>query len=269
MGTAGTAGRVCAPAQCNGRDDDCDGQTIIVFTGNAGSALDALGVLCGVVQVREDRTSEKFKYSVAVTPSMEFPSVGGDGGTQHLIESLLLCGPDEVVVAAKMATEPPGGACPNNGCAAAATGNVLGCEALYGLAVSCARYNIVGIPGAFKLAVAGTPIASATAGGTGRAGAPADTPAFPCLPTGMVRQANGAHRGAGRPGASARARAWSVNRAVMTTAVLGHSELYSLVPRTASGRSSLEMTRNPHLANSGAAEDKAFKLLVSARQSLM
>jgi hypothetical protein len=172
--------------------DACpDGQVVIGFTGNAGAGLDAVGVRCGTVQVREDRTSNPFTYSVAVTPGLDFTPVGGDGGTQHLIDSLLLCGPDEVVVSVTSKTEPTGGTCPNKGCTADSA-NALGCPVVYGFAVSCARFNIAGTPGAFKLAVAATPVTSSNAGGSGRGTPPADTPVFSCLPTGMLRQATGA-----------------------------------------------------------------------------
>ncbi|MFL5305076.1 MAG: hypothetical protein ACJ8F1_07670 [Polyangia bacterium] len=173
--------------------DACpDGQAVIGFTGSAGSGLDAVGVRCGALQVREDRTSEPFKYSVAVSPGIDFAPVGGDGGTQNLIDSLLLCGPDEVVVSMTLRTEPATSTCPNKGCTADTSVSAVGCPVVYGMAVSCARYNIVGTPGAFKLAVAATPITSANAGGSGRATPVADTPVFSCLPTGMLRQATGA-----------------------------------------------------------------------------
>jgi len=172
--------------------DACpDGQAVVGFIGSAGSGLDALGVRCGALQVHEDRTSEPFKYSVTVTPGLDFAPVGGPGGTQHLVDSLLLCGPDEVVVSVTLKTEPASSTCPNKGCTAD-TGNAAGCPVVYGLAVSCAHYNIVGTPGAFKLAVAATPVTSANAGGNGRATPAADMPVFSCLPTGMLRQATGA-----------------------------------------------------------------------------
>lgn len=189
--TSPVFGGVTYPKDMKFADACPDGQAVIGFIGNAGSGLDALGVRCGALQVHEDRTSEPFKYSVTVSPGLDFAPVGGPGGTQHLVDSLLLCGPDEVVVSVNLKTEPAGGTCPNNGCTTD-TGNALGCPVVYGMAVSCARYNVVGTPGAFKLAVAATPVTSASAGGNGRATPAADMPVFSCLPTGMLRQATGA-----------------------------------------------------------------------------
>jgi hypothetical protein len=176
-----------------GFTDACpDGQAIIGLTGNAGAGLDAMGVQCGVVQVREDRTSDPFKYSIAVTAGFSFPPAGGGGGSQHLIDSLLLCGPDEVVAAVTATTDPVVN-CPNNGCPATKTGDAFGCAVVYGVAVSCARYSIAGKPGAFKLAVAGTPVMSDRAGGGGRATPTPDMPTYSCAPTGMLRQVKGAY----------------------------------------------------------------------------
>lgn len=166
-----------------------DGQAIVGFIGNSASGLDALGVRCGTLQVREDRSSEPFSYSVAVAPGTDFAPVGGDGGSQHQIDSLLLCGPNEIVVSVTMTTEVPA-SCPANGCAED-TGNAHGCPAIYGMAVACARFNIAGSPGAFKLVRAGTPTMSARAGGGGRPSVPPMVTSFACSSTGVLRQING------------------------------------------------------------------------------
>jgi hypothetical protein len=169
--------------------DSCpEGQAIIGFTGSSGAGLDTLGVACGTLAVHEDRSSEPFSYRVAVTPGTSFAPVGGDGGSLNLIDSLLQCGPNEVVVSATMTTEPPGGACSTNGCPED-TGNALGCPTIYGMAVACARFNITGSPGAFKLTQASTPVMSGRAGGGGRAMPVAQVTSFAC-PGGM-RQIDG------------------------------------------------------------------------------
>jgi hypothetical protein len=170
--------------------DACpDGMAIVGFTGNSGQALDALGVRCGTLQVSEDRSVEPFKYHVAVGTGIDFPPTGGTLGTLNMIDSVLLCGTNEVVVSVTTTTEPPGGMCANNGCPDD-TGNAVGCPALYGLAVSCARYNITGTPGAFKLALASAPVVSMKAGGP--ASGETVVSSYACSATGVLRQASGA-----------------------------------------------------------------------------
>ena len=62
------------------------------------------------------------------------------------------------------------------------------------MAVSCARYDIVGTPGAFKLAVADDAHHQRERRWVpAELRPPADTPVFSCLPTGMLRQATGAY----------------------------------------------------------------------------
>ncbi len=78
--------------------DACpDGQVIIGLTGNAGSGLDAVGVNCGTLTVREDRSTTPYQYSVAVAAGMQYAPLGGTGGGQHALDNALLCGIDEVV----------------------------------------------------------------------------------------------------------------------------------------------------------------------------
>jgi hypothetical protein len=168
-----------------------DGQAVIGFLGNSGSALDAVGVSCGTLLVHEDRSTVPYRYSIDVTPAMQFAPVGGTGGGQNAISSALGCALDEVVTAVQTWSEPAGGACASNGCPMA-SGNAAGCPAVYGLAVSCTRYTISGQPGAFAVTVAAGPTASARVGGTGRAAAPATQAAFTCDGAGALNGAKGA-----------------------------------------------------------------------------
>jgi hypothetical protein len=173
--------------------DSCpDGQVIVGLTGNAGAALDAVGVNCGTLTIREDRSTTPYAYSVAVGAGMQYPPLGGTGGGQHVIDNALLCGLDEVVTAIQVSREPTGGACTTNGCPAGTT-SAAGCPALYGLGVSCAKLAIGGTPGAFTLGLAAAPTASAHVGGTGRTGVPGTLDTFSCPPAGVVRSAAGAY----------------------------------------------------------------------------
>jgi hypothetical protein len=173
--------------------DSCpDGQVIVGLTGNAGSALDAVGVNCGTLTIREDRSTTPYAYSVTVGPGMQYPPLGGTGGGQHVIDNALLCGLDEVVTTIQVSREPTGGACPTNGCPAGTT-SAAGCPALYGLGVSCAKLAIRGTPGAFTLGLAATPTTSAHVGGTGRTGVPGTVDTFSCPPAGVLRSATGAY----------------------------------------------------------------------------
>jgi hypothetical protein len=172
--------------------DACpDGQVITGLTGNAGSGLDAVGVNCGTVTVREDRSTTPYQYSVAVAAGMQYDPLGGTGGGQHAIDNALLCGIDEVVTSIQVSQEPAGGACATNGCPAGTT-SAPGCPTLYGLNVSCAKLAIRGTPGAFTLAYAATPTVSSHVGGTGRSGVPATVDTFSCAPAGAIRSADGA-----------------------------------------------------------------------------
>ena len=172
--------------------DTCpDGQVMTGFTGNAGSGLDSVGVNCGIVTVREDRSTTPYQYSVAVTPGMQYTPSGGTGGGQNALDSALLCGIDEVVTSIQVSHEPAGGACASNGCPSGTT-SAPGCPTLYGLNVSCAKLVIRGAPGAFTLAYAATPTLSAHGGGTGRSGVPATVDTFACAPAGVIRSAAGA-----------------------------------------------------------------------------
>jgi hypothetical protein len=172
--------------------DQCpDGQVITGLIGNAGSGLDSVGVNCGIVAVREDRSTTPYQYSVAVSPGMQYAPAGGTGGGQNALDSALLCGIDEVVTSIQVSHEPAGGACATNGCPSGTT-SAPGCPTLYGLNVSCAKLAIRGTPGAFTLAYAATPTLSAHAGGTGRSGVPAIVDTFACAPAGVIRSADGA-----------------------------------------------------------------------------
>jgi hypothetical protein len=172
--------------------DTCpDGQAIIGLTGNAGSGLDAVGVNCGTLTVREDRSVTPYRYSVAVAAGMEYAPEGGTGGGQNAIANALLCGIDEVVTSIQVTQEPAGGACATNGCPAGTT-SAPGCPTLYGLNVSCAKLSITGAPGAFTLAYAATPTLSAHVGGVGRSGVTGTISTFACSPAGVMRSAAGA-----------------------------------------------------------------------------
>jgi hypothetical protein len=172
--------------------DACpDGQVITGLTGNAGSGLDSVGVNCGTVTVREDRSTTPYQYSVAVAAGMQYDPLGGTGGGQHALDNALLCGIDEVVTSIQVSLEPAGGACATNGCPAGTT-SAPGCPTLYGLNVSCAKLAMRGTPGAFTLAYAATPTLSPHVGGTGRTGVPATVDTFSCAPAGAIRSANGA-----------------------------------------------------------------------------
>ncbi len=173
--------------------DPCpDGQVVVGLTGNAGSGLDAVGVNCGTLTVREDRSTTPYQYSVAVAAGMQYDPLGGTGGGQHAIDNALLCGIDEVVTSIQVSHEPAGGACATNGCPAGTT-SAPGCPTLYGLNVSCAKLAIRGTPGTFTLAYVATPVLSAHVGGTGRTGVPATVDAFACPPAGAIRSAAGAY----------------------------------------------------------------------------
>jgi hypothetical protein len=173
--------------------DTCpDGQVIVGLTGNAGSALDAIGVNCGTLTIREDRSTTPYAYSVAVGAGMQYAPLGGMGGGQNVIDNALLCGLDEVVTAIQVSREPTGGACATNGCPAGTT-SAVGCPALYGLSVSCAKLAIRGTTGAFTLGLAATPTTSAHVGGTGRTGVPATVDTFSCPPAGVLRSATGSY----------------------------------------------------------------------------
>jgi hypothetical protein len=174
--------------------DSCpDGQVIVGFTGNAGSALDAVGVSCGTLTVREDRSTTPYVYTVAVATGMQYAPLGGTGGDQHGIDNVLLCGVDEIVAAVETWRE-PAGTCATNGCAAA-TGTALGCPTLYGMTVSCAKLVIRGAPGSYTLAFAAPPVASTRAGSGGRADAAAVGDTFSCAPAGVVRSVSGSYGG--------------------------------------------------------------------------
>jgi hypothetical protein len=173
--------------------DPCpDGQVIVGLTGNAGSGLDAIGVNCGTLTVREDQSTTPYQYSVAVAAGMAYAPLGGTGGGQHALDNALLCGIDEVVTSIQVSHEPAGSACATNGCPTTTTA-AAGCPTLYGLTVSCAKLAIRGTPGAFALAYASTPTLSAHVGGTGRTGVVATVDTFSCAPAGAIRSAAGAY----------------------------------------------------------------------------
>ncbi len=172
--------------------DTCpDGQVIVGLTGNAGSGLDAVGVNCGTLTVREDRSVTPYRYSVAVAAGMQYAPEGGTGGGQNAIDNALLCGIDEVVASIQITQEPAGGACATNGCPAGTT-SAPGCPTLYGLNVSCAKLAINGAPGAFALAYAATPTLSAHVGSVGRTGVTGTVSTFACAAGGAIRSAAGA-----------------------------------------------------------------------------
>jgi hypothetical protein len=173
--------------------DSCpDGQAVIGFTGNSGSGLDAVGVNCGTLSVREDRSTVPYRYSIAVASAMQYAPEGGGGGGQNAIASALACGVNEVVSAIQIWVEPAGGACAGNGCAAATTVSALGCPTVYGLSVSCTRYTIGGAPGRFELTAAAGPTMTARAGATGRSGVAGTQAMFGCGVAGALREAKGA-----------------------------------------------------------------------------
>jgi len=190
--TSATYGSVSEVMHVNFADTCPDGQAIVGLTGNAGSGLDSVGVNCGTLTVREDRSTTPYQYSVAVAAGMQYAPLGGTGGAQHALDNALLCGIDEVVTSIQVSHEPAGGACASNGCPTTTTA-AAGCPTLYGLNVSCAKLAIQGAPGAFTLAYAATPRLSAHVGGTGRSGVPATVDTFSCAPAGAVRSATGAY----------------------------------------------------------------------------
>jgi hypothetical protein len=172
--------------------DPCpDGQVVVGLTGNAGSGLDAVGVNCGTVQVREDRSTTPYTYAVSVGPGMQYAPLGGTGGGQHAIDNVLLCGVDEVVAAVQTWRE-PAGTCATNGCPPGAT-SAPGCPTVYGMGVSCARLVIRGMPGAFTLAYAGAATTSAAAGSTSRTGVAVVADTFSCPAAGAIRSLSGSY----------------------------------------------------------------------------
>jgi hypothetical protein len=190
--TSATYGSVSELMHVNFMDPSPDGQAIIGLTGNAGSGLDSVGVNCGTLTVREDRSTTPYQYSVAVAAGMPYAPLGGTGGVQHALDNALLCGIDEVVTSIQVSQEPAGGACASNGCPATTTA-AAGCPTLYGLNVSCAKLAIQGKPGAFALAYAAAPRLSAHVGSTGRTGVTATIDTFSCAPAGAIRSAAGAY----------------------------------------------------------------------------
>ena len=190
--TSASYGSMTEVMRVNFTDTCPDGQAMVGLTGNAGSGLDAVGVNCGALTVREDRSATPYRYSVAVGPGMQYAPLGGTGGGQHALDNALLCGIDEVVTSVQVSQEPPGGACATNGCPTATT-SAAGCPTLYGLNVSCAKLAIRGTPGAFTLAYSATPTLSAHVGSTGRSGVPATVDTFSCAAAGAIRSATGAY----------------------------------------------------------------------------
>jgi hypothetical protein len=130
--------------------DSCPaGQVIVGFTGNYGSGIDSLGIRCGQMQVREDRSVRPYRYQVGVAPGASFPPRGGTGGLANGVDARMRCPPGEVVVGLSAWLDPDAASvCPANYCPF--TGAL--CPSVYGLTVSCAAHDLLGGPGNFRIA---------------------------------------------------------------------------------------------------------------------
>jgi hypothetical protein len=177
--TQGSAVRFSAPCP--------DGQQIIGLTGNDGAAIDALGVKCGILRVREDRSTIPYGYSVTIEAGDSFAQQGGAGGVAQGIDGTLGCRVNEVVTLIEAWSPDVTGTCPSNYCATG--GSKATCTTIEGLAVACASYAIAGRPGSFSLGLTSAR-ASALAGsgdGTGR-----KSGMFVCPAPGSVHRLDGA-----------------------------------------------------------------------------
>jgi hypothetical protein len=172
-----------------GFTDACpDGQAIIAFTGNYGSGIDALGVRCGKLQVREDRSVRPFRYELVIAPGQEFSPRGGTGGLVNGVDPRMRCPLNEVAVGLSAWLDPKAPAtCPMDYCPF--TG-VL-CASVYGLTVSCAAHELTGSPGNFRLSRAGAAhIVSERIGAVGGVGE-VENP-YACPSQGVLQEMKGA-----------------------------------------------------------------------------
>ena len=123
-----------------------DGQAAIAITGNYGYAVDSLGLICGTLRVREDRTATPFRYSVQIEPGQRFDPVGGMSSG---LNDVTRCPPGFAIAAIAGWPSRPAGPCPTGYCAA---GRAPACPSNFGLEILCMRYEVTGTPGDFRLA---------------------------------------------------------------------------------------------------------------------
>jgi hypothetical protein len=126
-----------------------DGQVIVALTGNYGSGIDSLGVRCGRLQVRADRSVTPYRYDLLVAPGQELAPRGGGGGIVNGVDQKLRCPPGEVMVGLSAWLDPDAAqSCPTDYCPF--TGTL--CASVYGLTVSCAAYQLQGAaPDGFRV----------------------------------------------------------------------------------------------------------------------
>ncbi|HEX9295825.1 MAG TPA: hypothetical protein VF881_08315, partial [Polyangiaceae bacterium] len=181
-------GSLTMPRQTLFTDTCPDGQAVIGLTGNYGSGIDSVGVRCGKLQISEDRSVKPYRYSVTTSPGQVFPPQGGGGGIVNGADQYLRCPPDQIMTGVAGWNDPTAGACPTDYCIMK-DGRL--CPSVYGLAVYCAGYDVVGRPGAFTL-VQKTPPAR-TSDPIASANAPNLEARFFCPSAGLVREAVGGY----------------------------------------------------------------------------
>src|SRR6266540_4319652 len=181
-------GSLTMPRQTLFTDTCPDGQAVIGLTGNYGSGIDSVGVRCGKLQISEDRSVKPYRYSVTTSPGQVFPPQGGGGGIVNGADQYLRCPPDQIMTGVAGWNDPTAGACPTDYCIMK-DGRL--CPSVYGLAVYCAGYDVVGRPGAFTL-VQKTPPAR-TSDPIASANAPNLEARFFCPSAGVVREAVGGY----------------------------------------------------------------------------
>jgi hypothetical protein len=169
--------------------DPCpDGQAAIAFTGNYGSGIDSIGVRCGKLQVRADRSVQPYRYELQLVPGQEFSPRGGTGGLANGVGMNMTCPLNEVVVGLSAWLDPNAPAtCPDNYCPF--TGIL--CASVYGLTVSCAAYELAGSPGSFRLARKGAPHTVAARIGAVNGVGEVENP-YACAGQSILQQVNGA-----------------------------------------------------------------------------
>jgi hypothetical protein len=166
-----------------------EGQAVVAFTGNHGSGIDALGVRCGRLQIREDRSVQPYRYDVQVTPGQEIAPRGGTGGQAGGVQERLSCPAGQVVVGLSAWLDPdapevcPASYCPFTG---------ILCPSVYGLTVSCAAHDLTGAPGNFRLVRRSAPRPAGprigVVGGVGEVENP-----YACPGSGMMQEMKGAY----------------------------------------------------------------------------
>ncbi len=68
-----------------------EGQAVVAFTGNYGSGIDSLGVRCGGLRIREDRSVRPYRYELLATAGPALAPRGGTGGLVNGVEQRLSC----------------------------------------------------------------------------------------------------------------------------------------------------------------------------------